>query len=80
MLSLLNSVQSKPVQTNANIILFRRVHRLETETCSLHDAGDYTFVPEGYSQSLSCKLHIIGKQPMLHWIDIMLKKHLNVIF
>lgn len=37
-----------------------RNHRLEIETSSLHDAGDYTFVPEGYSQSLSARLHIIG--------------------
>ncbi|TMS02860.1 Myosin-binding protein C, slow-type [Larimichthys crocea] len=47
------------------IIHRNRVHRLETETCSLHDAGDYTFVPEGYSQSLSCKLHIIDP-PRVH--------------
>lgn len=39
---------------------FLRVHRLEIEAGSLHDAGDYTFVPEGYSQSLSAKVHIIG--------------------
>lgn len=39
---------------------FFRNHRLEIGTSSLHDAGDYTFVPEGYSQSLSAKLHIIG--------------------
>ncbi|KAG8005569.1 Myosin-binding protein C, partial [Nibea albiflora] len=47
------------------IIHRNRVHRLETETSSLHDAGDYTFVPEGYSQSLSCKLHIIDP-PRVH--------------
>lgn len=41
-----------------------RNHRLEIETSSLHDAGDYTFVPEGYSQSLSAKLHIIGIQAL----------------
>lgn len=48
-----------------NLVLFFcffRNHRLEIETSSLHDAGDYTFVPEGYSQSLSAKLHIIGIQ------------------
>uniref|UniRef100_A0A672ZKP3 Myosin-binding protein C, slow-type n=1 Tax=Sphaeramia orbicularis TaxID=375764 RepID=A0A672ZKP3_9TELE len=42
-----------------NIIHRNKVHRLEIETSSLHDAGDYTFVPEGYSQSLSAKIHII---------------------
>uniref|UniRef100_A0A3P9QI21 Myosin-binding protein C, slow-type n=1 Tax=Poecilia reticulata TaxID=8081 RepID=A0A3P9QI21_POERE len=41
------------------------IHRaLEIETSSLHDAGDYTFVPEGYSQSLSAKIHIIP--PRVH--------------
>lgn len=33
---------------------------MEVESCTLHDAGDYTFVPEGYTQSLSAKIHIIG--------------------
>lgn len=46
-------------ETNS-FILIARVHRLEIASCSLHDAGDYTFVPEGYSQSLSAKVHIIG--------------------
>uniref|UniRef100_A0A8B9HUI1 Myosin binding protein C, slow type n=1 Tax=Astyanax mexicanus TaxID=7994 RepID=A0A8B9HUI1_ASTMX len=35
------------------------------ESCTLHDAGDYTFVPEGYSQSLSAKVHIIDP-PRVH--------------
>ncbi|XP_068162773.1 myosin-binding protein C, slow-type isoform X2 [Antennarius striatus] len=48
-----------------NIIHRNRVHRLEIEASSLHDAGDYTFVPEGYSQSLSAKLHIIDP-PKVH--------------
>ncbi|XP_050933667.1 myosin-binding protein C, slow-type isoform X6 [Lates calcarifer] len=48
-----------------NIIHRNKVHRLEIETTSLHDAGDYTFVPEGYSQSLSAKIHIIDP-PRVH--------------
>ncbi|XP_029681534.1 myosin-binding protein C, slow-type isoform X5 [Takifugu rubripes] len=48
-----------------NIIHRNKVHRLEIESCSLHDAGDYTFVPEGYSQSLSAKVHIIDP-PRVH--------------
>ncbi|CAG5927462.1 unnamed protein product [Menidia menidia] len=48
-----------------NIIHKNKVHRLEVETSSLHDAGDYTFVPEGYSQSLSAKIHIIDP-PRVH--------------
>ncbi|XP_036066208.1 myosin-binding protein C, slow-type isoform X4 [Oryzias melastigma] len=48
-----------------NIIHRAKVHRLEIETSSLHDAGDYTFVPEGYSQSLSAKVHIIDP-PKVH--------------
>ncbi|XP_015231504.1 PREDICTED: myosin-binding protein C, slow-type isoform X7 [Cyprinodon variegatus] len=48
-----------------NIIHRAKVHRLEIEACTLHDAGDYTFVPEGYSQSLSAKVHIIDP-PRVH--------------
>ncbi|XP_062239227.1 myosin-binding protein C, slow-type isoform X4 [Platichthys flesus] len=48
-----------------NIIHKHKVHQLEVATCSLHDAGDYTFVPEGYSQSLSAKIHIIDP-PRVH--------------
>ncbi|XP_014875218.1 myosin-binding protein C, slow-type isoform X6 [Poecilia latipinna] len=48
-----------------NIIHRAKIHRLEIETSSLHDAGDYTFVPEGYSQSLSAKIHIIDP-PRVH--------------
>ncbi|XP_040003111.1 myosin-binding protein C, slow-type [Xiphias gladius] len=48
-----------------NIIHRNKVHRLEIGTSSLHDAGDYTFVPEGYSQSLSAKIHIIDP-PKVH--------------
>lgn len=33
---------------------------MEVESCTMHDAGEYTFVPEGYTQSLSAKVHIIG--------------------
>ncbi|KAM9846066.1 myosin-binding protein C, slow-type [Aulostomus maculatus] len=48
-----------------NIIHRNKVHRLEIETSSLHDTGDYTFIPEGYSQSLSAKIHIIDP-PKVH--------------
>ncbi|KAL3977218.1 KRAB domain-containing zinc finger protein [Sarotherodon galilaeus] len=48
-----------------NIIHRNKVHRLEIAAGSLHDAGDYTFVPEGYSQSLSAKIHIIDP-PRVH--------------
>ncbi|CAL9682877.1 unnamed protein product [Knipowitschia caucasica] len=48
-----------------NIIHRNKIHRLEIETSSLHDAGDYTFVPEGYSQSISAKVHIIDP-PKVH--------------
>ncbi|KAM3859135.1 myosin-binding protein C, slow-type [Diretmus argenteus] len=48
-----------------NILHRNKNHRLEIETTSLHDSGDYTFVPEGYSQSLSAKIHIIDP-PQVH--------------
>ncbi|KAM6961861.1 myosin-binding protein C, slow-type isoform 7-T7 [Tautogolabrus adspersus] len=55
------------IQPNDRITIIHRnkVHRLEIEASSLHDAGDYTFVPEGYSQSLSAKIHIIDP-PRVH--------------
>uniref|UniRef100_A0AAQ4RQF4 Myosin-binding protein C, slow-type n=1 Tax=Gasterosteus aculeatus aculeatus TaxID=481459 RepID=A0AAQ4RQF4_GASAC len=48
-----------------NIVHRNKVHRLEIAAGSLHDAGDYTFVPEGYSQSLSAKIHIFDP-PRVH--------------
>ncbi|KAL7371039.1 hypothetical protein ABVT39_017021 [Epinephelus coioides] len=48
-----------------NILHRNKNHRLEIAASSLHDAGDYTFVPEGYSQSLSAKIHIIDP-PRVH--------------
>ena len=35
---------------------------MEVAATSLHDAGEYTFVLEGYSQSLAAKVHIIGER------------------
>ncbi|XP_043092678.1 myosin-binding protein C, slow-type isoform X10 [Puntigrus tetrazona] len=40
-------------------------HSLEIESSTIHDAGDYTFVPEGYTQTLSAKVHIIDP-PKVH--------------
>ncbi|TNN63151.1 Myosin-binding protein C, slow-type [Liparis tanakae] len=48
-----------------NIVHRNRVHRLEIAAGTLHDAGDYTFVPDGYSQTLSAKLNIIDP-PRVH--------------
>ncbi|XP_053200139.1 myosin-binding protein C, slow-type [Scomber japonicus] len=48
-----------------NIIHRNKVHRLEIEATSLHDTGDYTFVPEGYTQSLCSKVHVIDP-PRVH--------------
>ncbi|XP_056281097.1 myosin-binding protein C, slow-type isoform X2 [Pseudoliparis swirei] len=48
-----------------NIVHRNRVHRLEIAAGTLHDAGDYTFVPDGYSRSLSAKLNIIDP-PRVH--------------
>ena len=43
-------------------VVYDRNHRMEVQATTIHDAGDYTFVLEGYSQSLSAKVHIIGTQ------------------
>uniref|UniRef100_A0A4W4GRE9 Myosin-binding protein C, slow-type n=1 Tax=Electrophorus electricus TaxID=8005 RepID=A0A4W4GRE9_ELEEL len=50
------------IQPNDRISILHRAktHKMEIESSVLHDAGDYTFVPEGYSQSLSAKVHIIA--------------------
>ncbi|XP_077355387.1 myosin-binding protein C, slow-type isoform X4 [Festucalex cinctus] len=48
-----------------SIVHKNRVHELSIETSTLHDAGDYTFVPEGYSQSLSAKVNVIDP-PKVH--------------
>uniref|UniRef100_A0A4W4GM94 Myosin-binding protein C, slow-type n=1 Tax=Electrophorus electricus TaxID=8005 RepID=A0A4W4GM94_ELEEL len=47
------------IQPNDRISILHRANSV------LHDAGDYTFVPEGYSQSLSAKVHIIDP-PRVH--------------
>ncbi|KAL4612673.1 myosin-binding protein C, slow-type [Arapaima gigas] len=48
-----------------SIIHRARNHRIEIESCTIGDAGDYTFVPEGYTQKLSAKVHIIDP-PRIH--------------
>ncbi|XP_038851278.1 myosin-binding protein C, slow-type-like [Salvelinus namaycush] len=49
------------IQSNDRINILQRAknHRLEIVNSTIHDAGDYTFVPEGYSQSLCAKVHIV---------------------
>nr|XP_055045679.1 myosin-binding protein C, slow-type isoform X1 [Misgurnus anguillicaudatus] len=48
-----------------NIVHKNKNHSFGVETATLHDAGEYTFTPEGYSQSLTCKVHIIDP-PKVH--------------
>ncbi|XP_036373540.1 myosin-binding protein C, slow-type-like isoform X3 [Megalops cyprinoides] len=48
-----------------NILHRAKNHRLEIESTTIHDAGDYTFVPEGYSQKLFARVHIIDP-PKVH--------------
>ncbi|XP_062850214.1 myosin-binding protein C, slow-type isoform X1 [Trichomycterus rosablanca] len=42
-----------------NILHRAKNHSLEVGSCTLHDAGDYTFVLEGYTETLSAHVHII---------------------
>ncbi|XP_050963718.1 myosin-binding protein C, slow-type isoform X9 [Labeo rohita] len=55
------------VQPNERISILHRAknHNLDIESSTIHDAGDYTFVPEGYTQTLSAKVHIIDP-PRVH--------------
>lgn len=38
-----------------------RIHKLTIDDVKPEDAGDYTFVPEGYALSLSAKLNFLGE-------------------
>ncbi|XP_064795697.1 myosin-binding protein C, slow-type-like isoform X3 [Oncorhynchus masou masou] len=55
------------IQSNDRINILQRAknHRLEIVNSTIHDAGDYTFVPEGYTQSLCAKIHIVDP-PRVH--------------
>uniref|UniRef100_A0A8C2F2P0 Myosin-binding protein C, slow-type n=1 Tax=Cyprinus carpio TaxID=7962 RepID=A0A8C2F2P0_CYPCA len=55
------------VQPSEHISIMHRAknHNLDIESTTIHDAGDYTFVPEGYTQTLSAKVHIIDP-PRVH--------------
>ncbi|XP_028809633.1 myosin-binding protein C, slow-type isoform X3 [Denticeps clupeoides] len=60
-------LNGKLIQASDRINILHRAknHRLEAESSTIHDAGDYTFVPEGYSQSLCAKVHVIDP-PRVH--------------
>lgn len=39
-----------------------RTHKLTIDDVKPGDAGDYTFVPDGYALSLSAKLNFLGEE------------------
>ena len=39
-----------------------RTHKLRIDEVNPSDAGDYTFVPDGYALSLSAKLNFLGEK------------------
>uniref|UniRef100_A0A673KC94 Myosin-binding protein C, slow-type n=1 Tax=Sinocyclocheilus rhinocerous TaxID=307959 RepID=A0A673KC94_9TELE len=45
------------IQPSERLSIIHRTknHSLDIESSTIHDAGDYTFVPEGYTQTLSAK-------------------------
>ncbi|XP_026088445.1 myosin-binding protein C, slow-type-like isoform X15 [Carassius auratus] len=55
------------IQPSERLTIIHRTknHSLDIESSTIHDAGDYTFVPEGYTQTLSAKVHIIDP-PRVH--------------
>uniref|UniRef100_A0A671L1U6 Myosin-binding protein C, slow-type n=1 Tax=Sinocyclocheilus anshuiensis TaxID=1608454 RepID=A0A671L1U6_9TELE len=55
------------IQPSERLSIIHRTknHSLDIECSTIHDAGDYTFVPEGYTQTLSAKVHIIDP-PRVH--------------
>ncbi|XP_064174657.1 myosin-binding protein C, slow-type-like isoform X2 [Anguilla rostrata] len=48
-----------------NILHRAKNHRLEIAAATIHDAGEYTFVLEGYTDGLACKVNIIDP-PRVH--------------
>lgn len=42
-----------------------RFHRLTIDDVKPGDAGDYTFIPDGYALSLSAKLNFLGEKETL---------------
>lgn len=42
-----------------------RTHKLTIDDVKPSDAGDYTFVPNGYALSLSAKLNFLGEIPVI---------------
>lgn len=51
-----------PDHTKANFfsLSLTRTHKLTIDDVKPEDAGDYTFVPDGYALSLSAKLNFLG--------------------
>ena len=43
-------------------VLPPRIHKLTIDDVKPEDAGDYTFVPEGYALTLSAKLNFLGER------------------
>lgn len=42
-----------------------RIHRLTIDDVKPQDAGDYSFVPDGYALSISAKLNFLGEKEIL---------------
>ncbi|KAJ8007054.1 hypothetical protein DPEC_G00113590 [Dallia pectoralis] len=55
------------IQSSDHINILQRAknHRLEIASTTIHDAGDYTFVLEGYTESICAKVHIIDPPKVL---------------
>ena len=58
-------------------MLLPRTHKLTIDDVKPQDAGDYTFVPEGYALSLSAKLNFLGERERGGGGAVVLKVLLN---
>lgn len=47
------------------MLINSRIHRLVIDDVKPEDAGDYTFVPDGYALSISAKLNFLGEKETL---------------
>uniref|UniRef100_A0A8C1MAW2 Myosin binding protein C, fast type a n=1 Tax=Cyprinus carpio TaxID=7962 RepID=A0A8C1MAW2_CYPCA len=58
----LKQISHRNIHFTERIVLSVVTHKLVIDDVKPEDAGDYTFVPDGYALSLSAKLNFLGKR------------------
>lgn len=57
-----------------------RFHRLVIDDVKPEDAGDYTFIPDGYALSLSAKLNFLGEEDKIFFFSFFFKKAVRILY